>query len=786
VTDFYLGGIVDPATGDRTDALLDGFDADDLTTHGVIVGMTGSGKTGLGVIFLEEALRNGIPTLVIDPKGDMTNLLLTFPDLAPSDFRPWIDEAEAKREGKDPDTMAADTASLWSNGLGSWDLSGADIGALRSGAGFHVYTPGSSAGVPLDVIGSLAAPDLDWEVDAEIGHDEIEGFVTGLLALVGIEADPLASREHILISNLLEQAWTAGEDLTLETLIGRVHRPPFRKLGVFELDTFFPEKDRLALAMQLNTLVASPSFATWRTGVPLDPKRLLWDESGRPQASVIYLAHLSDDERQFVVSLLLSKLVTWMRSQPGSSDLRALVYMDEVFGFVPPTAMPPAKKPILTILKQARAFGVGMLLSTQNPVDLDYKAMSNAGTWCVGRLQTERDKARILEALQSARGDSDVSALDRIVSGLGKRQFLLHSTHESEPAVFGTRWAMSYLRGPLTRDEVSRLTEDDPLRDGEPKAPAKPAPEPETISTDETPVAPETADGIPVYHLDPGAAWADLVGANRDATRFEAAAAVRVRMTFDDQYADLDHDEEWEAILPLDADPSEAITVDYDDRDFRDDAPEGATYVLPEAPIHTKTFFTGLERDVRDHVYRSRELKIMKNASLKLYSRVGESPEDFLARCRDVAEDLADEETAKLRDRFEGKMDTLRDRIERYRLDVEEKALDVETRREEEMASGAGSLIGILLGGRKRTSDLSKAASKRSQVRKALQRLETSERKLAAEMRELVEMEDELGEDILEIDAAWREKAEDVEVMDVGLEKTDVTVDEVALIWIPR
>ena len=413
------GGVIDPHTGERVaDGRTMRYDPGDLTTHGVIVGMTGSGKTGLGVIFLEEALRAGIPTLVLDPKGDMTNLMLTFPDLAPSDFRPWVDEGQAKREGVAINQLAADTAALWTGGLGSWDLGGKDIGELRESAEFTIYTPGSNAGVPVNILGSLTAPDID---DEETLHDEIEGIVSGLLGLVSIEADPLASREHILLANLIAHAWGQGESLNLETLLGRVHRPPIRKLGVFDVDTFFPEKDRLALAMRLNGLVASPSFATWMQGPALDAASLLWTPDGRPRASIIYLAHLSDEERQFVVTLLLSKVVTWMRSQPGSSDLRALVYMDEVFGFVPPTAAPPAKKPILTILKQARAFGVGMLLSTQNPVDLDYKAMSNAGTWCVGRLQTERDKARILEALQSARGDSDTTALDRLISSLGKR-----------------------------------------------------------------------------------------------------------------------------------------------------------------------------------------------------------------------------------------------------------------------------------------------------------------------------------------------------------------------------
>jgi len=476
MTDFYLGGPIDVATGDRIEDQRTDYDASDLTTHGVIVGMTGSGKTGLGVIFLEEALRSGLPALVIDPKGDMTNLLLTFPELRPADFRPWIDEAAATKDGKTPDEAAEATADLWRNGLAGWGLSGNDIAALRKRAGFAIYTPGSTAGIPLNVIGSLDPPSLDWDEDAETLRDEIQGFTSGLLGLIDVDADPIASREHILIANLIEHAWRNGRAIDMATLLGWLQRPPVRKLGVFEIDTFYPESERIELAMKLNGLMASPSFATWMEGESLDIPSLLWNEDGRPQGAILYIAHLSDEERQFVVTLVLSKLITWMRSQAGSGELRMLTYMDEVFGFVPPTAAPPAKKPILTLLKQARAFGVGMLLSTQNPVDLDYKAMSNAGTWCIGRLQTERDKARIVEALSSARGDVDVAELDDRISGLGKRRFLLHNTRGKEPQVFATRWAMSYLRGPLTREQIETLTTDRPAPPATPQKAAAPAP----------------------------------------------------------------------------------------------------------------------------------------------------------------------------------------------------------------------------------------------------------------------------------------------------------------------
>jgi hypothetical protein len=780
-TTFFLGGEVDPSSGDRTGRSVE-YDANDLTTHGVIVGMTGSGKTGLGIIYIEEALRDGIPVLILDPKGDMTNLMLTFPDLEPGDFRPWVDEAEARREDTTVEQLAADKAELWKSGLESWGLGGDDIRALKDSAGFTIYTPGSRAGVPLNILGSLAAPEVDWDEGAEAARDEIEGLVSGLLALVGVESDPLSSREHILLSNLLERAWRDGEDLTLETLIGRIATPPMRKLGVFELDSFFPEKDRMDLAMRLNALVASPSFADWRAGPALDPGRLLWDGDGKPQASIVYLAHLSEEERQFVVTMVLGRLITWMRSQAGSGDLRALVYMDEVFGFVPPSAAPPAKKPILTILKQARAFGVGMILSTQNPVDLDYKAMSNAGTWNIGRLQTERDKLRILEALSSASGDVDVKEFDEIISGLGKRTFLLHNTRDKQPTIFTTRWAMSYLRGPLTRDELSKLSETDPRRDIAP-----PAREPEEeIPDDASAVAPVVAKGIRVAHLDPAAPWSNLVEAVPSPKAYRAAVAATVSLTFDETRAGVDHDEVWEAVFPtLDDpfDPATAITVDHDDRDFAA-PPAGVPYQLPDVPIDTSAWWKAAERAIEDHLYRHRSIEVLRNPTLKLYGRVGESRDDFAARCREVAEDRADEAQAKLRDKYETRIDRARDQIQAAMEKVRDAELDVETRRQEEMVSGASTVIGVLMG-RRSTRSASAAASKRRMTRTAERRLQKAHDKVTDEVEDLDELEADLAEDLAEITDEWDEKGETIETMEIGLEKTDVSLTDLRLVWVP-
>ncbi|MFN8168260.1 MAG: helicase HerA-like domain-containing protein [Candidatus Nanopelagicales bacterium] len=453
MADLLLGGRIDPATGDRTPDTAS-IPTADLTTHGVIVGMTGSGKTGLGVVLIEECLSAGVPAILIDPKGDLTNLCLIFPELRGSDFRPWVNESDAQKAGLDLDAFADQQAGTWKDGLGGWGIAPDRLAALRAKVDFTIYTPGSQAGRPVNIVGDLTAPPVG--TDPEVVSDEIDGYVTSVLGMLGISGDPLSSREHILLANLIQNAWSQGQSLDLGTLLAQVQQPPMRKLGVLELDTFFPPADRMAFAMKLNGLLASPSFAAWLTGDPIDIESMLRTPDGRPRCAIISTAHLSDEQRQSVTSLVLSKLVTWMRRQSGTSDLRALLYMDEVAGYLPPTANPPTKKPIMLLLKQARAFGLGVVLSTQNPVDVDYKALSNAGTWLIGRLQTEQDKARLVDGLSSASGSVDVKAVGDTISNLGKRQFMLRKAGKDAPEVMTTRWAMSYLRGPLTRDQIGQ------------------------------------------------------------------------------------------------------------------------------------------------------------------------------------------------------------------------------------------------------------------------------------------------------------------------------------------
>ena len=796
--ELYLG----TPTADGDDGARVTVDAEDLTTHGVIVGMTGSGKTGLGVIALEEALQAGIPTLVLDPKGDMANLCLNFPDFAPGDFRPWIDEAEAQREGRTPEEHAAKVADLWKNGTAGSGITPDAMRAVRDGVDFTVYTPGATTGIGLNLVGSLEAPE---GADAQAINDEVTDIVSGLLALVDVDSDPLTGREHILLTNLLTDAWSKGQSLDLASLIARVQEPPLRKLGVMDLDTFFPAKDRMGLAMRLNGMLASPTFAAWAQGAPLDIQSMLYQPSGAPRCAIVSLAHLDDNERQFVVTLVLSRLITWMRGQSGTSSLRAMVYMDEVFGFVPPVANPPAKQPILTILKQARAFGVGMVLSTQNPVDLDYKAISNAGTWMIGRLQTERDKDRLLEGMRSADGAVDIDAISASISGLGKRQFVLHSTKGGQPTVFGTRWAMSYLCGPLTGPQIDVLMTDKKAA----LAAAAPAEAPATtmggstaevsaaepadaLADDESTVAPKVPDTVIQRVLDPAAAWAEEVGAVPGGARLEPHVAVRVRMVFDETKADLDHAEEFEAVLPVNAEPKDLAgmrTVDYDDRDLRSEFPDGAVYVIPEAKIGTKTWWNTLERAIKDELYRGRTMTVLHNAPLKLWSRPTETQEAFAARCDTIAEQREDEEADKIRTRMESKADRLRKAIQTAQDRVAQLETDMSSRKSSELINIGSSILGGFLGGRKSArgiaADLRRAAGKRGQTSRTAQRLETAEGKLVDARTELIDLEDELASELLDIDHKWMEASKAIEPVEVGLEKTDIDVVAVTLVWVP-
>lgn len=809
VPGLYIGAEIDPSTHARGDKAV-GLDPADFTTHGVIVGMTGSGKTGLGIVLLEEALAQGTPVLVLDPKGDMGNLLLTFPNLAPEDFAPWVPQ------GSD----AATTATQWRDGLADWGVAGSEIGTLRSGHEMVVYTPGSSAGVPIDLIGSMAPP---VGADAEAIHDEVEALVQGLLGLVGITSDPMSGREHVLIANIVESAWANGESLDLATVLLRIADPPMRKLGVIEVDTFFPRDDRVELMLKLNGLLASPSFAAWGQGAPLDIGSLLWSDDGRPRAAVMYLAHLSDAERQMVVTRVLSKMVAWMRSRPGSTTLRALIYMDEVYGFVPPTAAPPSKKPILTLFKQARAFGIGVVLATQNPVDLDYKAIANAGTWMIGRLQTEQDKARLLDGMSSAAGNTDLGALAATISGLGKREFLLHTTGGKPPRTFGVRWAMSYLCGPISKDQVPSLP-----GQADAKAKVLGATQPTTavgnaaaatptatipttadastiaastiaasttptvLADDESPAMPSVAEGVVVRYLDPAAPWSAQFGAVPGGRRLQAGVAIRCSIRFDDAKAGLNETDTWEAIVSPLGDSvaaSDAVSVDYDDRDLRSDQPPGSVFVLPAASIDKKSLFSGLETGIKNRLVSEQAMQISANRALKLFSRPGETPESFANRCTEAAANAADAEADKIRQRLETRIDRLKDQVADAQQRAEQLQEQATMSRTTEVISGAGSVLGALLGGRRSVSSIAtavnRAATGRGRSARTKDRLETAQSRIDEKSGDLADLEQELADTLQDLNDKWTDIAAQVDVIDVALEKADIAVEQVSLVWIP-
>jgi hypothetical protein len=757
--------------------------ASTLTTHGVIFGMTGSGKTGLGVNMLEEALLSGIPSLILDPKGDMGNIMLNFPDSTPEDLEPWMDESKARRKGKTTADLAAKESAERKADLAGHGITPERIARLRDNTEFKIYTPGSSIGVGMNILGSLKAPELDWEDSSEIIRDEIEGLVSSILVLAGIKSDPVSGPEHILISMIVETWWRQGRNLDLATLVSQIPKPPFRKLGVFDLEMFFPEKDRMKLALQLNSLLASPSMASWLEGEPLDIENML-GKSAKTKCPIIYMAHLNDTERQFVVTLILSKVVTWMRSRPGTGELAALVYMDEAFGYAPPSGEPPSKKPILTILKQARAFGVGLVLVTQNPVDIDYKAMSNAGTWIVGRLQTENDKRRILEGISGGMPD-----LDSRISNLEKRQFIMHLAKKGTQTVFSRRHPMCFRFGPFTRAQVASLMA--AYKAEAPKTPKVTASAPpasiEAMDT-EAIIAPTVAAGTEVVYLDPAAPWAAEFGADPTAKSLAPAAAVTIQLLYDDVRAGVNHNETYEAmIFPLDGiiDPEDVFAVDHDDRDFTSEPPPGVSYQLGNSKLQNKTFWTSLGAGVKTYLAANRSVEIWKCAALKLYSRVGETREAFQARCQAVADEAADLKVSKLRAQYAKRIDRVQDQISTADARVRELEVDASSRTRNEVMSGIGDLLGAFLKGKVGSTTFSKAGTRRAASKKAQIRLSTAEQKLDDKQQDLVELERDLEDALTSIQEEFDEMVDSIERLEIGLEKTDIRVAEAKLVWVP-
>ncbi|MEP6536437.1 MAG: DUF87 domain-containing protein [Bryobacteraceae bacterium] len=667
------------------------YDSKDLVTHAVCVGMTGSGKTGLCIGILEEAAIDGIPAIVIDPKGDLSNLLLQFPDLKPEDFQPWINTDDAKRQNLTPEQFAAQQATLWREGLAKWGQDGERIRKLQAAADFAIYTPGSGAGLSLSILKSFAPPAAAVADDRELMRDRISVTATAVLSLLGIDADPMKSREHILLSTLFDTAWKQGDSLDLATLIHQIQSPPVTRIGVMDLETFFPAKDRFELSMSLNNLLASPGFEAWLEGDALDIDRLLHTPEGKPRISVISIAHLSDAERMFFVSLLLNETLAWTRTQSGTTSLRAILYMDEIFGYFPPVSNPPSKKPLLTLLKQARAFGVGIVLATQNPVDLDYKGLANCGTWFIGRLQTERDKNRLMDGLEGAATDTgghlDRQQIEQMLAGLGKRMFLMNSVHESTPAVFESRWALSYLRGPLTRAQIKTLM------DGRKTAgPAAAAPIAQV-----KPSAPRVAlpPGIPQAFVPLRSTAMEIV--------YHPVILGAAQIRFVDPKSNTDFQREAVFItdiqddsLPVQWEHAEEIDVDPSDLE-KEPAPGADFAALPPAGAIAKNYATW-NKDLVTWIYANQQLNSYKCESLNVVSNPHESERDFRVRLGQQGREARDQAVEALRKKYAPKVAMLQERLRRAQQAVEREQQQASSQTMSSVISIGASLLGAFMG----------------------------------------------------------------------------------------
>jgi hypothetical protein len=697
---FYLGREYDLAERARRDTPIL-YDSRDLVTHAVCVGMTGSGKTGLCISLIEEAAIDGVPVIAIDPKGDLGNLLLTFPRLAPDDFAPWVDPDEARRAGLSVEAFAAAQAAAWSKGLSEWGEDGARIERLRRAADFAIYTPGSRVGLPVSVLSSFAAPPPATRQDPELLGERAGNTATSILSLAGVEAPP-RSREHTLVASLLSTAWAAGTDLDLTALIHQVQAPPFQRVGVVDIEAFFPAQARFELAMRFNSVLAAPGFEQWFEGAPLDLGQLLYTTDGRPRVVVFSVAHLGDPERMFFVTLLLNQVLAWMRAQPGTSSLRAMLYMDEIAGYFPPVSNPPSKGPLLTLLKQGRAFGLGVVLATQNPVDLDYKGLANAGTWFLGRMQTERDKQRVLDGLEgAAAGALDRAEADRILSALGKRIFLLHNVHQKAPTVFETRWALSYLRGPLTREQVRTLMQSH--AQAQPPAPARaPAAVPAAAAREAAATA-ETASGtravlppgVPQYFL-PSAAGAGAVVYTPvilGAARVGFTDAKRgVNASRDVLYVTPVHDGavpvDWELAVRLDRQPSDLL---------REPVAE-ASYLPVPAPAAMPKSYAAWTKAFAAWLARSEQLELLRHAETKLTSLPDETERDFRIRVQDALRVQRDEAVEKIRRKYAARQATLADRLRRAETAVARETEQASQQKVQTAVSFGATVLGALFG----------------------------------------------------------------------------------------
>ncbi|MBV7434571.1 DUF87 domain-containing protein [Cardiobacteriaceae bacterium TAE3-ERU3] len=763
---FYLGSDID------LPELAINYDAKDLTTHAVIVGMTGSGKTGLGICLLEEAALDGIPVIAIDPKGDMGNLALNFPELRPEDFKPWADPATLAQQGLSTDEWATQIAQTWRKGITESGQSPARMQALKDASPVTIYTPGSNNGVPLSLLADLAPPDATLRGDSEAYGETLDACASALLALTGDKSDSL-DPIHIFLTQILRHHWDKGQTLSLADLIKAILRPPFKELGVMPLDDVISDKTRKSLATSFNSLLASPSFSAWTQGAPLDSQNLLFDAQQRPQTAVLNIAHLSEDERMFFVTLLLSNLISWMRQQSGTGTLRAILYMDEIFGYLPPTANPPSKQLLLTLLKQARAYGLGLVLSTQNPIDLDYKALSNAGTWFVGRLQTAQDRARLRDGLLAASpGAFSSEDLDAALNQLGKRTFLLHNVHENVPCLFHTRWAMSYLAGPLDKARLALLKPED--SENNPAA-----------STAETP---NSNDSLPILPDGIGHYYAPLTSMPLAAVHYRPWLLARATLYFKDRTSNTQHEQS--LLLATDAhshepDWSQSLPLNLNLGQLNQAPNRPAIHDPAAVQLSYKKTWQETEKALKTYLRQQHTLELYYAADLKTYSEPGEDEASFRNRLMPIAREARDADMDAIRERYARKQATL----EKQLLTAENQLATQKSQSTQSWIDAGISIGGALLGaftGRSNRRNTSTALRRASRIGKERQDVAAAEAKLALIEQQVADLEAALEKELDDLRTTYDTQSIALTTRSISATSRDIQIDELAVLYRPE
>ena len=776
---FYLGKKYDFGKKELTNEYYL-YDSKDLTTHGLCVGMTGSGKTGLCLSLIEEAAIDGIPVIAIDPKGDLGNLMLSFPDLKPEDFLPWISQEEADKKGMTLEEYAKSTAELWKNGLQSWDEDGERIKLYKDSSDVVIYTPGSKSGISVTALKSFDVPAQLIMENSEALNEKIQTTVSGILSLIGIEADPLQSREHILISNILSYSWSEGKSLTLADLIRLIQQPQFSSIGVFDLESFFPQKDRMALSVKVNSILASPSFSVWLEGESLDIGKFLYTKEGKPKISIFSIAHLSDKERMFFVTMLLNELVAWMRTQQGTSSLRALFYMDEIFGYFPPVSNPPSKQPMLTLLKQARAFGLGVMLAAQNPVDIDYKGLSNIGTWFIGRLQTERDKSRMIEGLRSINSEMDKGGLEDIISGLENRTFLVSNTNGSNAEIFQTRWALNYLRGPITKPQIEILMKDKKSEIS--KAADSGVTENKNVSSavsGSKPVLPQDVKEVffqPQKYTGSGGKliYKPFIYGEGKAHYVKAP--------------DIDIWDTGSFLIPVD---DEAAVFNENERlktaNYTSEADGNFVFENLPAAVLGKNTFSKLEKAFKQFLYEANPVDLFYSKDFKAYSAPEEDEGTFRGRLSHLMREKKDAEIEKIREKYSSKINTQKEKLRKLGQSIDKEKEDYKQKKMTNIVDIGATVFGAFLGKGKKVSTGRAATALRGLGRTggAKADVERAEEEYGIQNEKLKEIEAEFQKDVDNIQNNFNADNLLVEKVSLPPRKTDITVQKFFIAWIP-